>query len=106
MTLARAAFEKWNVLSKGTRQQLLASSARSVTVAVALFDAIELGKVPTLEIDPATRQALQKSSDGSVKARAAKLFAPALSADREAVVQKYRAALRFAGDRARGAAVF
>ncbi len=106
VSLARAAFDQWNACSKMARRQLLVSSARSAGAALALFDAIETGHVPALEIDPPTRQALQKSPDATVKARAAKLFASELDSDREAVLQKYRGALRLAGDRARGAAVF
>jgi putative heme-binding domain-containing protein len=49
---------------------------------------------------------LLKHSDVLVKKRAAEIIASAPSADREAVLQKYRPALTLAGNRAHGAAIF
>jgi putative heme-binding domain-containing protein len=104
--VARLAFSRWTESSKNVRRQIIASSARPPRSALALLDAVEGGAIPMLEVDPATRQALEKSMSIEVKSRAAKLFAVAVSADRDAVVQKYRAALKLDGDRVRGAVLF
>ncbi|HEY0550654.1 MAG TPA: PVC-type heme-binding CxxCH protein [Verrucomicrobiae bacterium] len=103
--MARVAFAHWPECSKIARRQIVVASVRQANAARTLLDAVERGGIPLVEVDPATRQALQKSSDVAVKERAAKLFANT-SADREAVVQKFRVALKLEGNRARGADAF
>jgi putative membrane-bound dehydrogenase-like protein len=102
----QTAFALWDRLAKSVRRQLVASSPRSRHAALELLQAVTAERVAFVEVDPATRQALEKSSDAEVKSRAIELFKRAVSPDREAVVQKYQAALKLKGDRARGAAVF
>ena len=93
-------------LSRTVRRQIIASSVRSKAAALELERAVADGKVPLTEVDPATRQALENFKDAEVQARAVELFKGSASQDREAVVAKYRAALKLTGDRARGAAQF
>ncbi len=103
--LARVAFARWPDCSKTARRQIVAASVRQTNATRALLDAVERSGIPLVEVDPATRQALQKSSDVTVKERAAKLFAN-LSSDRAIVVQKFRVALKLEGDRKHGAEIF
>ena len=63
-------------------------------------------KLELIEIDPTTRQALEKFADAEVKSRAVELFKGAVSPDREAQLQRFRAALALPGDRQHGAATF
>jgi putative heme-binding domain-containing protein len=67
---------------------------------------VQNGIVPLVEIDPATRQSLGTATNPEVKSRAQKLFAATTSQDREAVVAKYRPALKLTADRTNGARVF
>ena len=58
-----AAFSNWSRFAREVRQQLLAGATRSQTMAAALLTALEEGKILLIEVDPSTRQALQKVSD-------------------------------------------
>lgn len=104
--LARRAFSRWSKCSKSTRRRMIAASPRQTPAALALIEAVERAAVPLVEIDPATRQSLEKSSAAEVKARAAKLFVANTSQDRDAVIEKYRSALKLNADRVNGARVF
>ena len=103
---AKRAFTRWNECSKTARRQMIPASMRNGRAAVALLEAVETGIVPLIELDAATRQALEKTSNAELKQRAVKLFAATISADRDAVVQKYRPALKLAANQKRGAALF
>jgi putative membrane-bound dehydrogenase-like protein len=102
----RQVFQSFNQLPKPVRRQFVALSPRSRVAALELVRAVGEGAVPLLEVDPATRLALEKSADAEVKARAQKLFRSAASPDREAVIEKFRPALRLAGNRKRGAEIY
>jgi len=102
----RQVFERAPELTKGVRRQVIASAVRSRHAALELMRAASAEKLPLVEIDPTTRQALEKFSDAEVKAQAVELFKGAVSPDRETVVQKYRAALKMPADHKRGAAIF
>ncbi len=102
----RQLFEQMPGLAKSVRRHIIALAVRSRQAALELERAIAEQKISLMEVDPTTRQALEKSSDIVVKSRAIELFQGAVSADREAVVQKYRSALKLSGDRQHGAALF
>jgi putative membrane-bound dehydrogenase-like protein len=102
----RAVLGRWNDLPKSVRRQLVGFSTRSKVAALELERAVDENKVPLLEVDPTTRQVLEKFNDPEVKSRAVKLFAGAVSPDREAAVQKYHPALKLAGERKHGAVIF
>jgi putative heme-binding domain-containing protein len=59
-----------------------------------------------IEIDAARRQRLLQHRSATIRARAAKLLADAVSPDREKVVQAYRTVLTMKGDTTRGVQVF
>jgi putative heme-binding domain-containing protein len=104
--LARAVMERWPACSRTVRRKIIALCGTNAKAALALLDAVSAGKIPLVEVDANTRQALQKQSDWEVQERAKKLFAASASADREQVITTYRPALTMTADRARGAAVF
>jgi putative heme-binding domain-containing protein len=103
---ARAVFSNWNQFSTSTRRQLIAAASRSAAFATALIDAVEHGAIEAAEVDPSTRQALQKNADMELHQRAEGLFRRAVSADREQVIREFQPATQLAGDRVKGAAIF
>jgi putative heme-binding domain-containing protein len=103
-TAAASAFARWLDYSKATRRQLVSSATRSSAIAAALLDAVEKGALQLTEVDPATRQALEKNTE--LKERAQRLFRSSVSADREEVIRRFKPAIDTTGDRARGAAIF
>jgi putative membrane-bound dehydrogenase-like protein len=103
---ASLAIDSWERYTKSTRHELAAAASRSGALADALLAALEHGTVLRVEVDPSTRQALQKSSDFERRRRAEALFKGAVAADREQTLQRYKPALQMAGDRKAGAAIF
>jgi putative membrane-bound dehydrogenase-like protein len=71
-----------------------------------LLDAIEAGKLKPREIDQTRANRLLKSSDPALKARAEKLLASAMPADRLKVFEDYKRVLTMAADPHRGKEVF
>jgi putative heme-binding domain-containing protein len=71
----------------------------------ALLSALEAGRIPAAEIDPARRQRLVTRRDRPQRARAEAIFAQE-SQPRRAVVDAYRSALGMKGDPATGAVQF
>ena len=72
----------------------------------ALLDQLDAGALSASEIDASRRQRLLAHADLNVRARAEKLLAGAVNADRQKVIEQYRQALGLAGDAERGAAAF
>ncbi|HVK07190.1 MAG TPA: PVC-type heme-binding CxxCH protein [Gemmataceae bacterium] len=72
----------------------------------ALFDAIESKKVAANQIEAARADVLRKHPDATIRARAAKLLAGQVTADRKKVLDDYQAALALKGDAIRGREVF
>jgi putative membrane-bound dehydrogenase-like protein len=70
-----------------------------------LLAAVEKGAIPAGQIDAARRQRLTGSRDAAVRTLAAKLFAGG-TANRQKVIDDYKAALVLKGDKARGKAAF
>ncbi len=71
-----------------------------------LLDALEAGTISPAEISADRRERLLNAKFGGVRTRAEKLFAGAISADRQKVVDQYRAVLELKGDAARGEKLF
>lgn len=103
---ARQVLEQWTNSSKAVRRQMIASSLKTANASLALLDFVESGKIAKFDLDPITRQSLEKSRDSVVVVRTKKIFAGAASADREVVLTKYRAALKLEGARKHGAEIF
>ena len=81
---------------------LLANEAR----ATLLLEAMERGDLKSSEVDVTRQARLTKHRNVDLAARAGKLFAGAISADRTAVLTKYEPSLMAKGDAQRGRAVF
>ena len=71
-----------------------------------LLRGIKQNDIPAANIDAKHRQRLLGQKDEQVRTRAAKLFASAISPDREMVLESYRVVASMPGDRIRGKAVF
>ncbi len=71
-----------------------------------LLDAIEAGKVPAADIDPARVKLLQSHANAKIKERAQSLFANVKLARRQEVVDAYRGALALTGKAENGRTVF
>lgn len=81
----------------------LLSRPERVTV---LLDAMESGKLKPRELDQTRATRLLKTTDPKIKARAEKLLASAMPADRTKALEQYRAALTLKADPHRGKEVF
>lgn len=71
-----------------------------------LLDALERGTMKPTEIDITRQARLTKHRNMELSARANKLFAAAVSTDRNAVMAKYQPAIDKKGDAVRGRAIF
>jgi len=72
----------------------------------ALFDAIASGSIKPNVLDPVRAKQLLNSKDATIKARAEKLLASAVPADREKALADYRPALDLKADAAHGRTIF
>jgi putative membrane-bound dehydrogenase-like protein len=71
-----------------------------------LFDRLEKGEVLAAEIDAPRRLRLLEQKDATLRTRAEKLLAGAVSNDRRKVIDDYRSALSLPANKVQGAAVF
>jgi putative heme-binding domain-containing protein len=71
-----------------------------------LLAALEKKEVPAGHLDAARRQRLLAHADARLRARAAAVFAGAVSADRQKVLREHRGVLALKGDAGRGKALF
>jgi putative heme-binding domain-containing protein len=104
--LARQALARWATYSTGGRRDLLAALLRSPGLTTVLLDALEQETLDVRELDPVTRQALQRLPNAGSRGRAQALLKKHQPADRQEVLQRYRAALTLAGEPSRGAVIF
>ncbi len=96
----------WANASPFLRSRILDALLNRAVWHVELLAAVEKGTIPAGQIDAARRQRLVGSTDKVVRAKAEKLFAGGTNADRQKVINEYKAALALAGDKVRGKAVF
>lgn len=92
--------------SPAVRGQILDALISRPERVAALFDAIEQGKIKPRDIDQARAARLLKSNDAALKARAEKLLASAMPADRAKALEDYRKVLTLQSDPRRGKEVF
>ncbi|MBM3837296.1 MAG: c-type cytochrome [Verrucomicrobia bacterium] len=104
--LAVRIFANWAEYAQGTRRQLANVASRSPALTVALLDALEQNRIPSIEMDASARQSLQKVPDAEARMRATKLFRSTVAADREEVLRKFKPALTLDREAGRGAEVF
>jgi putative membrane-bound dehydrogenase-like protein len=98
--------KRWAAYTPGVRGEVLATLCARPAWANALLDAVESGVVARTQIDSPRQAVLKNHRDAGVQGRAAKLFAAPTSAEREAILTKYKLALDKPGDRAKGQEVF
>jgi putative membrane-bound dehydrogenase-like protein len=92
--------------SPAVRGQILDALISRPERAVALFDAIEQGKIKPRDIDQSRAARLLKSNDPKLKQLAEKLLASAMPADRAKALEDYRIVLTMQSDPRRGKEVF
>jgi len=95
----------WKAHSPQVRGAILDALLSRPAWTSSLLRALEDGRVPPAEIDPARRQRLLGRRDRALLARAEAVFAHQAK-PRQAVVDAYRSALALKGDRKSGSAVF
>ncbi len=96
----------WGGYGPGLRSQALEVLFRRDDWMREVLAAVEKKRVQPFEVDTARRQRLLQHKDAAVRGRAEKLFAGAVSPDRQKVVESYLAARDLRGDPARGTALF
>lgn len=104
--LVSALFERWDRYALGTRRVLLVSLSGSAPLALRLVDAVAEGRLSAAEIDPATRDALRRLPDPTLRARVQSVLKSAPDLDRREVVRRYQPALGLGGDVPRGRTLF
>ncbi len=99
---------RWKSMSPSVRREAVEVLLSRRASSEALVAAIEARVVPVSEIDPNRRRRLLQASDPATQARVGKVIAllDAPARDRSRVVASYQPALKLAGDRERGRAVF
>src|SRR5207247_7555749 len=85
---------------------LLAAAVRSSVATGALVDALDQGRIKPVEVDPGTRQALERFPDPDLQRRLARLLKNDMSRDRQEVVRRYQPSLTLMADGKHGAALF
>jgi putative membrane-bound dehydrogenase-like protein len=98
--------DAWPSLSPQLRASAVEAFFSRPAWLAAFLDAVDQGKINRSDVDPARIQALQTQADSRLRLRAARLFAATKLARRQDVVAAYQKALKLAGDRSRGKAVF
>jgi putative heme-binding domain-containing protein len=101
----KALYRDWDRLPAGTRRSVLAVADRSPGATISLLDAVGDDLVRPIEVPIDVVERLKHSTSEAIRRRVAALFHPP-AANRLAVVERYKSALAFAGEPARGAAVF
>jgi putative heme-binding domain-containing protein len=98
--------ERWRSLSPAQRAQAFDVLLSRGDGPSTLMAALERKEIGPFDVDAARRQRLLDHKDASLKSRAAKIFATSVSADRQKVIESYRAVLTIKGDAQHGAKVF
>jgi putative membrane-bound dehydrogenase-like protein len=104
--LAARILDSWSELSLGTRREVCGSLLGSPAAAAVLVEAMESKKIAAVELDAASRDALLRLADVTLRKRAEAILARSAPADRSAVLARYQAALKLPGDSSRGALLF
>jgi putative membrane-bound dehydrogenase-like protein len=105
-SLASQVLAIWNRLSVAVRRELLGGLNSNPVFALPLVQALEQQTINPGELDGPTRNMLEHLSDAGLRERAAKILARYAPPQRSQTLARYQAALKLAGDAARGATVF
>jgi putative membrane-bound dehydrogenase-like protein len=96
----------WRAYSPTLRTQVIDLMLRRENWTKALLAAVEQKQIHSAEIDTPQRQRLLQHRNANLRDDAKKLFAESADADRQAVIDGYRAVATLAGDPKRGEAAF
>jgi putative membrane-bound dehydrogenase-like protein len=105
-SLGAKALDHWNDLTLGTRRELLAALAGSPLLAESVLQALERQTIAPTELDAATREALNRLSNPTLRSRASAILARFAPPQRSAALARYQDTLKLGGDGRRGAALF
>ncbi|HYE30854.1 MAG TPA: neutral/alkaline non-lysosomal ceramidase N-terminal domain-containing protein, partial [Methylomirabilota bacterium] len=105
-TVARALLDNWKQTSPAARMDVLSLLVERDVWASALLEAIKSGTLDRAEVSLSQRTQLRKSDNAQVRSLTDKLFPEQVSAARDHVITKYKAAIGTPGVPARGAEVF
>ncbi len=98
--------KNWSVHSPALRAAIVAKLAARADWINALLDAVAANRVSPADIDSVTRLRLSRNSNPKIVARVDKLLPLRSSADRRAVIAKYRSVINLPGNAKAGATVF
>lgn len=104
--LTHSILERWGTFPINTRRELLVALARKPALVKLLLDSVEAGTISLAEVDFTTREAILRTPNADLQARATKLLKSQENSDRLAVVKKYQEALQIPGDSRQGAQLF
>ncbi|MHB1426648.1 MAG: PVC-type heme-binding CxxCH protein [Gemmataceae bacterium] len=96
----------WKAFAPAQRRQVLSVLLSRDKWLSAVLEALESKHIAAAEIDAVLRQRLLQHRSAEVRKRVTKLFADAINADRQKVIDAYQAVLTMTGDAKRGAEVF
>jgi putative membrane-bound dehydrogenase-like protein len=96
----------WERFLPPVRREVLEAMSRSPERIGALLDAIEAGRVASVDLGAALTARLVGHADAKIRGRAAQLLPPRGAGDLEALLERYRPALSGRGDARRGQEVF
>ncbi len=96
----------WKAFAPPQRQQVLRVLFSRDKWLSAVLEAMENKHIAPAEIDAVLRQRLLQHRSAEVRRRATKLFADAVNADRQKVIDAYQSVLTLNGDAQRGAEIF
>jgi putative membrane-bound dehydrogenase-like protein len=96
----------WKSYGPALRGQVLDALFRRDDWLRALLDNLERKEVSPAELDAARRQRLLAHKDPGIRQRASRLFADAISPDRQKLIDAYQPALKLTGDPRRGTELF
>ena len=97
---------RWKSLLPAERRAAAAVLLRNRNRAARLLAAIKAGKIAPTELDKARLQQLRNYPDPSIRTEARRVLARQQPADRQKVIDRYRAALKLKGDFERGKKIF
>jgi putative membrane-bound dehydrogenase-like protein len=104
--VAKHLLAAWPTVAPPVRREILEQLLARPDRVRHLLDAVEKNTVRPAEIDPVRAAQLRKSANAAIRSRAEKLFAGVTTADRKAVIEKYKPAADLKSDPVRGQVVF
>jgi putative heme-binding domain-containing protein len=96
----------WPSAAPSVRREILEAMLRQPARVQVLLDEIESKRMKASELDPLRTRQLLNHKDAAIRARAGKLLAANLPADRAKVLKEYQAALDLKGDAGKGRDIF